>query len=87
MLDFRQNNEISYQGGAVMQKTGDDQLRGVDQRHGELRELEVKKTIDIHQDNEFLFISRRISFNCMRFIETLLNLSKAIMKSSVNLRH
>ena len=78
-MDFRQNNEPAYYGGARLQRTDDGQLRNVEERHGEMRQLEVKE-ISARVKVSVLFCSRRILFNCMKFIGTLLDSFNSIMK-------
>jgi hypothetical protein len=78
MLDFRQTNEPIYYNADQIQKTDNTQLQDVEQRHGELRQLEV--TYFDPKLSKLLFSSRLILFNYMKFIVILLNLLVVTIK-------
>jgi hypothetical protein len=79
MRDLRQYNEPVYYGAYQQQITDGNQLRDAEQRHDELRQLEVN-SLFFFADSTLLFFVRVILFNCMKFIVILLNLLVVIIK-------
>lgn len=80
MRDLRQNNEPVYYGAYQQQATDGNQLRDAEQRHDELRQLEVNSLLFFFCELNTPLFLRVILFNCMKFIVILLNLLVVIIK-------